>query len=235
IDGECIYAVDETGFQAGEGRTERVIGAAGTYHQHQQRSGGRENMTVIVTICADGTAGPPAVIFKGKAYHIGYAKKGWTTGEIGRLWIEGFDNDTRDKANGRTRLLLVDGHNSHYTRDFLEYAREAGIVILCYPSHTTHVYQGLDVVIFSPLKRYWSQERDAYEREHGAIISKENFLAVYSAAHARAMTPSNIQMAFQKTGVWPYNPDIISKKAMAPAKETSRRAHIPVPPPTPVR
>ena len=71
-------------------------------------------------------------------------------------WIKDFDVQTREKAAGRDRLLLVDGHNSHYTLGFLEYARANKIHVLCYPSHATHVDQGLDVVIFGPLKTYWT-------------------------------------------------------------------------------
>jgi hypothetical protein len=37
---------------------------------YQQRGGTRENITIIVTICADGTSTPPAVIFKGNAYQV---------------------------------------------------------------------------------------------------------------------------------------------------------------------
>jgi hypothetical protein len=37
---------------------------------HQQDDGGRENTTVILTICADGTKLQPSVIFKGQAYNI---------------------------------------------------------------------------------------------------------------------------------------------------------------------
>jgi hypothetical protein len=48
--------------------------------------------------------------------------------------------------------MLVDGHNSHYTQAFLEYARIHGIEVVCYPSHSTHIFQGLDAVIFGPLK-----------------------------------------------------------------------------------
>jgi len=65
---------------------------------------------------------------------LGYSKKGWTDGEIG---------------------VLVDGHNSHYTQAFLEYATAHRIHVLCYPAHGTHVYQGLDVVVFGILKLYF--------------------------------------------------------------------------------
>jgi hypothetical protein len=40
--------------------------------QYQQQAGTRENTTVIVTICADGTSIPPTVIFKGAAYQVSW-------------------------------------------------------------------------------------------------------------------------------------------------------------------
>ena len=52
-------------------------------------------------------------------FRLGYSKKGWTDGEIGLAWIKDFDARTKEKANGESRLLLVDGHNSHYTADLL--------------------------------------------------------------------------------------------------------------------
>lgn len=69
---ESIWAADEAGFQPITSTTERVIGAAGKRIQHKQRGGVRENTTVIVTIGADGSALPPAVIFKGKSYQMNW-------------------------------------------------------------------------------------------------------------------------------------------------------------------
>src|ERR1700677_2084652 len=165
------------------------MGAAGQKGQYQQQDGNRENITVLVTIGADGSTLPPTIIFKGKAYQaiwkqdnpanaslviilfnsinlhifldrLGYSQKGWIDGEIGMLWIKQFNAQTREKAKGCARVLLVDGHKSHYTLGFLDYARTHNIHILCYPSHATHIYQGLDVVCFSILKRIWTEERD---------------------------------------------------------------------------
>jgi len=65
---------------------------------------------------------------------MGYQKKGYTSGEIGVAWLKDWDKQTKEKADGRTRLLVVDGHSSHYTLEFLEYACNNDIVVLCYPS-----------------------------------------------------------------------------------------------------
>jgi len=168
-------------------------------------------------------------------YRLGYSKKGWTDGEIGVEWIKQFDQQTKDKAKGRARLLLVDGHNSHYTRRFLDYAREHNIHVLCYPAHGTHIYQGLDVAVFSVLKRYWAEERDKAMRERGEAVTKQNFLAIYGAAHVRALRPETIASAFRKTGIHPYNPNIVTKAMLAPSRETSNKLNLPIVPPTPVR
>ena len=256
---ENTYATDEVGIQAqGGGEREYVFGPRTKAAPYQQRSGTRENITTIVTICADGTSTPPAVIFKGSAYQvkwgennplnasyvilftifmsvnkcsarIGYQQKGWTDGEIGASWMKLFEKATREKANGEYRLLIVDGHNSHYTVAFLLLARLHMVIVICYIAHGTHVYQGLDVVVFAVLKHYLGVERDALLRTTGNAIDKGNFLQVISKAYITTLTPELIKTAFRKTGIWPFNPNVITADMLAPSKETSIQSHLPVP------
>jgi len=71
IEEENTYASDEVGIQAqGGGEREYVFGPHTKAAPYQQRSGTRENITTIVTICADGTSTPPAIIFKGSTYQV---------------------------------------------------------------------------------------------------------------------------------------------------------------------
>ena len=68
---ECTFTMDEGGFQAnGDEGFEHVIGAKGKKGQYQQQKGTCKKITIIATICANGTALPPAVIFKGKGYLV---------------------------------------------------------------------------------------------------------------------------------------------------------------------
>ena len=137
-------------------------------------------------------------------------------------WLKDFDQQTRDKAAGRPRLLLVDGHNSHYTIEFLQYAREVNINILCYPSHTTHVLQGLDVVAFAILKRRWHAEHDRWESEHWPQkLSKSAFTQLFGAVFLETMTEGLVKQCFEKTGVIPFNAEIVTPRQMAPSKEHS--------------
>jgi len=69
-------------------------------------------------------------------------------------------------------------------------------VILCYPAHMTHIYQGLDVVIFSILKKNIGDECREYKKTTGKTMKKKNFLEIYSHAHIKTMQPENIKAAF---------------------------------------
>ena len=63
-----MYGMDEAGFPESDQGSHRVVGARGTKTQHKQGGGGKENVTALVCICADGTALRPAIIFKGKNF-----------------------------------------------------------------------------------------------------------------------------------------------------------------------
>ncbi|THV02099.1 hypothetical protein K435DRAFT_817878 [Dendrothele bispora CBS 962.96] len=225
IPDELKYGTDESGLQRGVGLKTRAFGAKGTKVQQQQRSGDRENITVIVTICGDGTSTTPGVIYKGEGFQakwkqdnplncsLGYQKKGYTNDTIGRAWIEQFDKETRANANSQRRLLL--------------YARHYRIEVLSYPSHSTHIYQGLDVVIFSALKRNWTKVRDEWERD-GNTVQKRSFLALYAKVHIMTLTSDNIKAAFRKTGVIPLDRGVVTASMMAPSLTTSVNSVLPI-------
>jgi hypothetical protein len=71
---ELIYGADKSGFQQGIGQREHVIVARNKKTQHQQQSGNRENITVLVTICGDSTAIPPAIIYKGDGFQVNWVQ-----------------------------------------------------------------------------------------------------------------------------------------------------------------
>ena len=65
---ENLYGMDETGCPPSDQGTERVIGERGAKTQHAQGGADRENVTALVTICADGTVLRPTIIFKAKNF-----------------------------------------------------------------------------------------------------------------------------------------------------------------------
>lgn len=67
---QATYGTDEIGCSGSTGQCERVMGQKRSAPQYQQIGGDQENITVIVTICADGTTIPPTAIFKGKGFQV---------------------------------------------------------------------------------------------------------------------------------------------------------------------
>jgi hypothetical protein len=71
-------------------------------------------------------------------------------------------------------MLILDGHNSHLTFGFLDYAFKNRILVLCLPSHTTDFLQPLDVALFGPLQHAYAQEVNRRVREYRPV-TKDTF------------------------------------------------------------
>ena len=74
------------------------------------------------------------------------------------------------------RLLIIDGHDSHVTLEFIEYCDAANIKPYCLPPHSTHLLQPLDVGLFSPLQKAYGKAVDRISRFSFAKIWKVSFL-----------------------------------------------------------
>ncbi|KIJ94695.1 hypothetical protein K443DRAFT_51695, partial [Laccaria amethystina LaAM-08-1] len=134
-------------------------------------------------------------------------ENGWTDGGLAQDWMmKDFDPQTKEKAAGETRVLLMDGHSSHFTADLLEYCLANNIEVYGYPPHCTHALQSLDVVYFAKMKECWKEAINKHEKLHHRGVNKEDFAKVWGSAYIKAFTKENIRSAFKKTGIWPYNP-----------------------------
>lgn len=143
------------------------------------------------------------------------------------------DEQTKDREGAR--FLFVDGHGSHCTLEFLDYAAEHNIIVISYPPHLTQWLQGLDVACFGPLKIFWSQEKGKWEHRMRQRVSKETFLRVYSNARKRAFSESTILSAFRTTGIVPLRRDFLTLEASSPAKVQKINGKFPLALPTPAK
>ena len=75
--------MDEAGFPPSATRPQRVIGRRGKKGHKQQGGACHENVTALVTICADGTNVTPLVIFKGQ----NFMKKWGVNNPIGAAYV----------------------------------------------------------------------------------------------------------------------------------------------------
>jgi hypothetical protein len=125
-----------------------------------------------------------------------------------------FDRRTKPKARTSWRLLILDGHGSHVTMDFIDYCHQNKILLLVYPPHSTHTLQPLDVVMFKPLSSAYSTQISAFmQRNQGlSSMSKRDFLQLFLSAWETAFKEETILKAFEATGISPVNPQVILQR-----------------------
>lgn len=73
---------------------------------------------------------------------------------------------------GKQRLLICDGHDSHISRNFIAHCIENQITFLILPLHTSHLLQLADVGVFRLLAVYHRQETDHLTSDEVRQISE---------------------------------------------------------------
>jgi len=186
-----IFNMDEKGFIIGRSSRAKVVCRSGRRPPRVTQDGTREMLTVVECCCAEGYMLPSFVIYKGAAQYMGWhsetsdpdamfacSPNGWTDDELGIEWLYHFDRSTKDRKGGNgTRLLIVDGHRSHLTLEFIQYAIDNNIQLLCFPAHATHLLQPLDVGLFAPLQKYYGKAADNHIRDLHRYCER-NFLEI---------------------------------------------------------
>jgi hypothetical protein len=215
-----MYNMDESGFGVGEEQAMKVLIYLDDTTKHSVIGGKQEWVTDIECISAAGEALSPLLIFKGtnvnsrwinektpEGWSLATSKNGWTSNDLGLEWLMRiFEPQTREKAAGRQRLLIADGHGSHIRADFIAYCMENDIDLLIMPPHCSHLLQPLDVGVFSAFKRYHTVETHAISRLSSQRIPRSEWIELLSRARSKAMSRENILSGWRATGLWPITP-----------------------------
>ena len=229
------YNMDEKGFLIGVlSKARRVFDAKALRSGKllgSGQDGNREWVTLIGSICMDGTYPPPSIIYQADSGNLQdtwldnfnpeeqlcfftSSATGWTNEELGLSWlVRVFDPYTKSKARqGRDfRLLFVDGHNSHVNMKFLDWCDRNRILVAVYPPHSTHRLQPLDVSLYSPLAHYYSQNLDEWIHKTQGLtrISKRHFFSIFWPAFQSAFTTKNVFSGWERTGLHPFDPEVV--------------------------
>jgi hypothetical protein len=233
IEARHTYNMDEKGFLIGIlSRMKRIFDRPmWDAHAVQQaiQDGSRDWVSLIACICADGSCIDPALIYTSSANNIldtwvedmgpdqvptfvTSSDSGWSNNQIGLAWLEHvFDRLTKEKARRSYRLLIVDGHGSHLTMDFIDYCDRNRILLAIYPPHATHTLQPLDVSVFKPLSTAYTNELASFMQGSQGLLSitMRDFHRLFQRAWSNTMRSQLILSAFEATGISPLNPQRI--------------------------
>ncbi|XP_011859972.1 PREDICTED: uncharacterized protein LOC105557363 [Vollenhovia emeryi] len=147
---------------------------------------------------------------------------GWINGEVFLVWLQYFVEVVRPNEN-RKVLLLLDNHESHKYYPALEFASKNHIIFVSFAPHTTNKMQPLDVAVYGPIKKYFEQEVNVFQKNHpGWIINQYDIAKLFGRAYSKGASVQNAIQGFKKPGIWPYNPHVFNDEDYAPSSMTDR-------------
>lgn len=138
-------------------------------------------------------------------------------------WLEHFIKQTNPTKSNPV-LLLLDGYATHVKNlDIIDLARKNNVIILCFPPHTTHRLQPLDVSFMGPLSTFYSQQLDYWLVNHpGRVVGLHQISKIFGEAFIKAANIKNACSGFKKTGIFPYDPEVFIEADFAAAETTNQ-------------
>lgn len=229
-----IFNADETGITTVQ-KPDRVIARRGARQVGSVTSAERGTLvTVSFAANAIGNVIPPFFVFPRVRYQDHFIRdgpvgsagaanpSGWMQDETFINFLEHFKKHTNVSLSHKV-LLVLDNHSSHIHINALDFCKTNGIILLSFPPHCSHKLQPLDRSAYGPLKKTVNSTCDAWMRSHpGKTMSIYDIPGIVAAAIPLALTLSNIQAGFRKTGIYPYNRHLFTDLDFAPAFVTDR-------------
>jgi len=222
-----IFNVDETGITCVPKSHSKVIACRGR-RQVGTITSAERGQTITAEICmgADGSYMPPMLIFprvRNKPELIdggppgAWAEvhpSGWIQTDLFLKWFDKFVIFSRASKTHKV-LLLLDGHATHTkSLELIDKARDAGVILLCFPPHCTHRLQPLDVAFMKPLSLYYSDEVKKWLREHAKdhrVVTQFQIASLFGRAYIKASTMTTAISGFRATGIWPVDANIFKE------------------------
>ena len=215
-----VWNMDEHGLAQGISSNAQVLAGAGKKKTFVQAPANHDWATVVEAVNAVGQYTRPLVIFKGvylqsswfeqqgcPDWKFATSENGWTSNEKTLMWLEHIFIPETVPTGGGHRILVLDGHGSHATIDFLWKCKINDVHLIFLPAHSSHVLQPLDLAVFSPLKTHYRNiiASLAYI-DDAAPVKKLHFISSYKEACLKTFVPRVIMGGWKAAGVVPFNP-----------------------------
>jgi len=162
---EDIHNFDESRFRIGCLRGQVVWTYADIRAVYISDPDNRELVTLMECISRVGKVIKPMIVMSGivfKEQHFdndldddvlfGISESRYTNDRLSFEWIKHFDKQTKDSKKGKYKLLIIDGHGSYLTYEFVNYCWDYDIIPFLLPAHTTHLLQPLNIGVFQSYK-----------------------------------------------------------------------------------
>ena len=227
IDPKNRWNVDETGFSCDPKKTKIICRK--TTKNPLVLIGNNEKFSYTLEFCCNsvGEYLPPFVLYKSKHLYdtwcIGGPKNtvystspsGWMEAQQFIQWFKSVFLVHTAKNPGE-KVLFFDGHFSHVSIELIKLAMDNNVKLICLPPHSSHILQPLDVGVYGHVKKEWRK----ILKDHYGVTSQQNvdkifFPKLLNKLFAVGFRASDAILGFCKTGLYPLNKNVISKKDTA--------------------
>ena len=196
------------------------------------------HVSLLITISANGSFRRPLFIMKqaetatipiiedgpeGAVYAT--SSSGFITSAIFNRYMEQLSNNFLwERARRRTMpeeypfpyvdIVFTDGHSSRFFLPTIERAALLNITLFKFPSHLSQEVQPLDLVFFKQFKKELPVAVTQWQRSHlGQAISATEIPNLVIVPLDKACSPHIIKSSFERSGIYPPNPEKIAAKA----------------------
>jgi 4-hydroxybenzoate polyprenyltransferase len=192
---EHTWNMDEHGLAQGMCTNCRVLGSSSCNSTYVKTPEEREWVTICECCSTLGQKIRPLIVFKGKSlqttwfkaesvpdWFYTHSQNSWTSNNIAYEWLKKIFIPDTNPGDGSHRMLIMNGHSSHITTDFMFECKINRIHCLYLPSHTSHITQPLNLALFGSVKHtYRHQISELSALDDSAPVKKHRFIAIYHA------------------------------------------------------
>lgn len=193
----------------------------------------KENVTTLFNVNAAGEFAPSLTIFKyeqlpkicvdsaPKDWGIGKSENGWMTSESFYEYFTNVFYPFLLKSEIQLPVIVfLDGHVSHMSIHLSKFCKDKQIILCCFPPHSTHILQPLDVSFFFPLKQRWKNLiRNWHIQNNSVDVQKHNVPAFLSKLITEEDFTTVIKNGFKACGLHPFNADSVDYSKCVETKD----------------
>ena len=233
---------DEAGVERSQGEgLQAVVGKDRPSRRVRSQKGKHSHITVCGLVFGDGGKAPLYFIMKGERKQEYMFESGTTRirgtiegqGEFSLqpsafmsdlIWeedvtpwiIKHMRAQLPEERKKDIQILFLDGFGSH-TKMYksLREFQNAGIHLICFPSHTSADFQPLDVSVFGPFKKKldsnYNKEGIAKFQHSNAPLDQYDLPRIIQETWNEAVPPENIISGFRATGIFPFNRNFVAE------------------------
>ena len=238
---ESIINYDETNLSDDPGRKKEAVKRGCKYPERIMNSS-KTSTSLMFAGTASGELLPPYVVYKAerlwdtwtengpKGARYNRSRSGWFDNAYFQDWFQQVALPFCRRKTGRC-VLIGDNLSSHFSPEITKVCEDNNIAFCCLPPNSTHLCQPLDVAFFRPMKSKWRTILAAYKASRGKkaqTIQKDRFPSLLKQLMEtlEANVESNLQARFQKTGIYPLDPEPVLSRLPEQAAEDENQAAV---------